>query len=120
MTKKSKSGWYLTGEARIVPSWFGFMRAELFERRDFRDARDGEIYAYQIRARSAGRLPAEFDGSTAFGFWSTLSTPHKAEFGMRAIFRKFIQMFRAPEGWTPPPEVMNQCAQSGDVKEGQN
>lgn len=96
---RRKTEWYRTGEARIVPSWFGFLRAEFFERRDFIDPDSGEIMEYQLRTRSAGRLPAEYDGPGAFGFWSTLATPNDAKYGYRAIYNKFVKMFNKPEGW---------------------
>ena len=94
-----KTDWYLTGESRIVPSWFGFMRAEVFWRRDFKDSQTGEVTSYQLKAKSAGSLPPEYDGAGPFGFWSTLATPSDARHGMRAVFRKLVQMFKAPEGW---------------------
>lgn len=99
MLNRIKGRWYMTGEARIVPSWFGFMRAEVFWRRDFIDPDTGEVVEYQLKTKSAGPLPPEYDGADAFGFWSTLSTPPDARHGMRAIFRRFIQVFDKPAGW---------------------
>lgn len=98
-----KTDWYLTGESRIVPSWFGFLRAEVFWRRDFKDPETGEVMEYQLKARSAGALPPQYDGTGAFGFWSTMATPSDAKYGMRAIYRKFIQAFSAPDGWRQSP-----------------
>ena len=90
---RTKSEWYRTGECRIVPSWFGFMRAEFFERRDFKDE-TGEVMEYQMRTVRAGPLPAQFDGPSAFGFWSTMSTPAQDErYGDRSLWRQFISYF---------------------------
>lgn len=91
---KSK-GWYPTGEARIAPSWFGFMRAEVMQRRDFPGySGTMEDGTYQIRWVSAGSFPREFDGPTAFGFWSTLSVPaDDPKYGDRSLWRNFISYF---------------------------
>jgi hypothetical protein len=71
------------------------MRAEFMERRDFKD-QDGEVMEFQLRAVRSGRLPAEFDGPSAFGFWSTMATPPERRYGDRAIWRRLIQFFNAP------------------------
>lgn len=97
MQNRIKTEWYRTGEARIVPSWFGFMRAEFMERRDFKDTETGEVMEYQLRAGRAGPLPAKFDGPDAFGFWSTLATPDEQQYGDRAIWRKFCTFFNKPK-----------------------
>jgi hypothetical protein len=88
---RTATKWYRTGECRIVPWWFGLMRAEFFERRDFKDE-TGEVMEYQLRTVRAGRLPARFDGPSAFGFWSTLASK-TANYGDRAIWRQFISYF---------------------------
>jgi hypothetical protein len=93
--KRTKTKWYRTGECRIVPWHFGLMRAEFFERRDFKDE-DGEVMEYQLRTVSAGRLPPDMDGPSAFGFWSTLATPHDTRYGERGIWRKLVSFFGAP------------------------
>jgi hypothetical protein len=85
--------WYRTGECRIVPWWFGLMRAEFLERRDFTDPTTGEVMEYQLRAVRAGSLPAKFDGPSAFGFWSTMATPRDRRYGDRALWRQFITYF---------------------------
>lgn len=99
MGNRIRTDWYKTGETRIVPSWFGFMQAQEFWRRDFKDKETGEVMEYQLRARSAGPLPAKFDGPSAFGFWSTLATRDEQQFGERAIWRRFISY------WNKPPVV---------------
>lgn len=86
---RTKTEWYRTGETRIVPWWFGLMRAEFMERRDFKDE-TGEVMEYQLRSVGAGRLPQNFDGPDAFGFWSTMATPPDRKFGDRALWRRFI------------------------------
>lgn len=92
--------WHRTGEARIVPSWFGFMRAEVMERRDFPDPYGGDDAGngtFQIRWVSAGRLPLEYDNSGPFGFWSTLATPpDDPTYGDRSLWRNFISCFPRP------------------------
>lgn len=89
-----KTKWRRTGESRIVPSWFGFMRAEFMERRDFKDPATGEVMEYQVRFRSTGSLPWKFDGPGPFGFWSTLSTPTDRRYGDRALWRRFISYWK--------------------------
>lgn len=87
---RKKGPWYRTGEVRIVPWYFGLMRAEFLERRDFSDPETGEVMEYQMRPVSTGPLPAEYDGPSAYGFWSTLATPRDKRFGDRAIWRQLI------------------------------
>ncbi len=87
---RTRGPWYRTGECRIVPWWFGVMRAEFLERRDFKDE-SGEVMEYQMRAVGTGRLPDKFDGPSAFGFWSTLATPEDRQYGDRALWRRFIR-----------------------------
>lgn len=54
--------------------------------------------SYQLRPRGAGRLPSEYDGPGAFGFWSTLSTPpDDARYGDRAMWKNFVSWFRKPK-----------------------
>lgn len=85
--------WTPTGEARIVPWYFGLMRAEFCERRSFIDS-DGVFGdTFQLRWVRAGRLPAEYDGPSAYGFWSTMATPRDTGYGMRAVWRQFISYF---------------------------
>jgi hypothetical protein len=91
------TAWYRTGDCRIVPWWFGIMRAEFMERRDFPGhfgtMEDG---TFQTRWVSAGRFPAEMDVTSPFGFWSTMSTPvgDTKQYGDRALWRGFITYFR--------------------------
>lgn len=92
---RTKPQWYRTGECRIVPWHFGIMRAEFVERRDFKDD-TGEVMEYQLRFVGTGRFPAEFDGPSAFGFWSTLATPPDFKFGQRAIWRQLVSFFNKP------------------------
>ena len=94
MSNRIKTKWYRTGETRIVPSWFGFMQAQFLERRDFKDKQTGEVMEYQLRAVSAGPLPAKFDGPSAFGFWSTLATPPDRKYGDRALWHRFITYWK--------------------------
>jgi hypothetical protein len=96
---KSPSEWKRTGEVRIVPWWFGIMRAEFEERRSFAGYSgtfdDG---TFQLRWVGTGRLPAIYDNSGPFGYWSTLSTPRDMHYGMRAVWRQLIQHFnKIPE-----------------------
>lgn len=73
------------------------MRAEFLERRDFKDE-TGETMEFQSRWISAGRLPEKYDGSGAFGFWSTLATPARdMRYGDRALWVQFLKFFSAPE-----------------------
>jgi hypothetical protein len=94
--------WYRTGEARIVPSWFGFMRAEVMERRDFPGySGTMEDGSFQVRWVSAGRLPVEFDNAGPFGFWSTMATPpDDPSYGDRSLWRNFISCFPRPKSRT--------------------
>jgi hypothetical protein len=90
--------WGRTGDCRIVPWWFGLMRAEFMERRDFADEA-GEVMSFQTRWVSAGRFPWEMDITSPFGFWSTMSTPvgDTKKFGDRALWRGFITYFKSNE-----------------------
>lgn len=90
---RTKTEWYRTGECRIVPWYFGLMRAEFMERRDYKDE-TGEVMEYELRPVAAGRLPPQYDGPSAFGFWSTLATPRDRKFGDRALWRQFISYFK--------------------------
>jgi hypothetical protein len=95
---RKTSEWRQTGECRIVPWYFGLMRAEFCERRDFAWPETGEVMEFQIRWVSAGRLPDEYDNSGAYGFWSTLSTPRDSRYGSRAIWRQLISYWgKIPE-----------------------
>lgn len=96
---RTKNKWYRTGACRIVPWYFGLMRAEFLERRDFKDE-TGEVMAYQIRWVSAGRFPDKYDGPDAFGFWSTLASKEDRKYGERTLWRRFINYW--PE--LPPPD----------------
>lgn len=93
--------WYRTGECRIVPWYFGLMRAEFFERRDYKDE-TGEVMEYELRTVGAGRLPPKFDGPSAFGFWSTLASGSSL-YGERALWRQFITFFGNLPPVEPPP-----------------
>lgn len=96
MTKPTE--WYRTGETRIVPWYFGLLRAEFIERRDFKD-QDGEVTSYQLRTVGTGPLPDEYGSYySPFGFWSTMSTPDDARYGQRAIWRNLIKYFNKPKG----------------------
>jgi hypothetical protein len=100
VSNRIETEWYMTGESRIVPSWFGFLRAEIIWRKDFKDPETGEVMEYQLRPRSAGPLPGAFDGPGAFGFWSTMASRS----GLRAVFRNLIRFYKAPEGWQKDEE----------------
>lgn len=93
------TNWYRTGDCRIVPWYFGIMRAEFMERRDFRWEGDDEVVSFQTRWVGAGRFPREFDVTSPFGFWSTLATPtgNTKTYGDRALWRGFITYFRSKE-----------------------
>lgn len=88
--------WKRTGDCRIVPWYLGLMRAEFCERRDFIDSEGIFGTTYQLRWVRAGRFPAEFDGPSASGFWSTLTTPigDTKTYGDRSLWRAFITYFR--------------------------
>ncbi len=109
MGNRIKGKWYRTGECRIVPWYFGLMRAEFLERRDFKDKQTGEVMEYQTRPVAAGKLPGKFDGPTAYGFWSTLSTPRDPRYGDRALWRQFISY------WTKIPPVTPTLREEKDV-----
>jgi len=90
------SAWSQTGYCRIVPWYFGLMRAEFEERRDTTDP-DGVFGdTFQIRWVRSGRLPYEFDNSGPFGFLSTIATPagDTKTYGARALWKGFITYFR--------------------------
>jgi hypothetical protein len=89
--------WYRTGETRIVPWYFGLLRAEFIERRDFKDP-DGEVTSYQLRYVGTGHIPDEYGSwkTSPFGFWSTMATPDDARYGERAIWKNLIKFFKAP------------------------
>ncbi len=72
-----------------MPWYFGLMRAEFLERRDFKDE-SGEVMEYQLRWPGAGRFPEKYDGGGAFGFWSTLATTPDRKYGDRALWRRFV------------------------------
>ena len=97
------TSWYRTGDCRIAPWWFGIMRAEFMERRDFPDPYGGDDAGngtFQTRWVGAGRLPYTFDNNySPFGFWSTMSTPvgDTKTYGDRALWRGFITYFRSNE-----------------------
>lgn len=82
--------WKRTGACRIVPWYFGLMRAEFEERRETEDM-------FQIRWVSAGRFPAEFDNAGPFGFLSTVATPagDTPTYGARALWRYFVRYYKA-------------------------
>ena len=90
--------WKRTGDCRVSPWWFGLMRAEFMERRDFSD-QYGEVTSFQTRWVGAGRFPWEMDITSPFGFWSTMSTPvgDTKRYGDRALWRGFITYFRGNE-----------------------
>lgn len=87
--------WKRTGDCRIAPWWFGIMRAEFMERRDFYDEY-GEVSSFQTRWVGAGRFPAEMDVTSPYGFWSTMATPigDTKNYGDRALWRGFITFFK--------------------------
>ena len=91
----SPGPWYRTEDCRIAPWYFGLMRAEFMERRDFRDEYD-EVVAFQTRWVGAGKFPWQMDITSPFGFWSTMSTPlgDTKAYGDRALWRGFISYFR--------------------------
>jgi hypothetical protein len=93
------SKWYRTNDRRIVPWFFGLMRAEFIWRRDWID-NDGEVMSYQLRPRSAGRLPDDMDGPGAFGFWSLLAAKWPAN-KAQALWRPFVFFFGAPSDDKP-------------------
>lgn len=88
--------WTRTGDCRIVPWWFGIMRAEFLERRNFYWPGDDEPTSFQTRWVSAGRFPAQMDVTSPYGFWSTMSTPigDTVRYGDRALWRGFITYFK--------------------------
>jgi hypothetical protein len=92
----NKSKWKKTGDCRIVPWYFGIMRAEFMERRDFSDGY-GEVTSFQTRWVSAGKFPWQMDITSPYGFWSTMSTPvgETETYGMRALWRGFITFFKS-------------------------
>ena len=92
------ANWYQTGEARIVPWYFGLMRAELRWQRDYSDA-DGEVMPYSVQWRPAGRLPFKYDNIGPFGFWSTMSA--QPMHGERFIWKRFISYWNKP---APPAD----------------
>ena len=87
--------WKRTGDCRISPWWFGIMRAEFMERRDF-SYDDGDVSSFQTRWVGAGRFPWEMDITSPFGFWSTMSTPvgDTKKYGDRALWCGFITYFK--------------------------
>lgn len=89
--------WKRTGDCRVAPWWFGIMRAEFMERRDFIDPNGVFGTTFQTRWVGAGRFPAELDVTSPFGFWSTMSTPvgDTQHYGDRALWRGFITYFRS-------------------------
>lgn len=88
--------WHRTGACRVVPWYFGLMRAEFEERRDTVDSCGIAGTTFQIRWVRAGRLPEQYDNSGPFGFLSTVATPpgDVEVFGDRALWRYFIAYFR--------------------------
>lgn len=92
MAKPQPSKWYLTGDARVAPWWFGLMRAEVMERRDF-FFEDGEEKSYETRWVGAGRLPAEFGD---YNLWSTLASPVAEHPGSPGFWRRFITLVGQP------------------------
>ena len=90
------SAWTRTGECRIVPWYFGLMRAEFEERRDTKDIYGVFGDTFQIRWVRAGRLPTKFDNPGPFGFLSTVATTpgDTRTFGDRALWRGFITYFK--------------------------
>lgn len=94
---RKRTEWYRTGDCRVAPWWFGVMRAEFMERRDAPGySGTMEDGTYQIRWVGAGRLPPQYDGPTASGFWSTMATPigDTKTYGNRALWRGFVTYFR--------------------------
>jgi hypothetical protein len=91
------TAWKRTGDCRIAPWWFGIMRAEFMERRDFPGYNnDWENGTFQTRWVGAGRFPIDMDQTSPFGFWSTMSTPvgDTQTYGDRALWRGFITYFK--------------------------
>jgi hypothetical protein len=102
MSMNNPTPWKRTGDCRIVPSYFGFMRAEFMERRDFPDPYGGDDAGggtFQTRWVSAGRFPWQMDITSPYGFWSTMSTPvgDTRNYGDRALWRGFITYFKAKD-----------------------
>ena len=95
------SEWYKTGEVRIVPWYFGLMRAEFMERRDFsvgqKGTEDYEVVSYQLRAVGTGRLPQHYEAMT--GFWSMMSSTSYTRHGDASIWRNLVRFFRSPTGY---------------------
>lgn len=93
--------WYRIGDMRIVPWCFGLMRAEFLEQRDYSEKEPNEngkheVMEHGLRWVSAGRLPPQYDGPGAFGFWSTMATPvDDPKYGDRRFWRRFIQYWKA-------------------------
>lgn len=93
--------WKRTGDCRIAPWWFGLMRAEFMERRDFPGySGTMEDGSFQTRWVSAGHFPWQMDVTSPFGFWSTMSTPtgDTQRYGVRALWRGFITYFKGNGG----------------------
>lgn len=89
--------WYRTEHCRIAPWWFGTMRAEFEERRDFSwRGGDDEVVSFQTRWVGAGRFPWQMDITSPYGFWSTMATPvgDTKHYGDRALWRGFITYFK--------------------------
>lgn len=80
--------WKRTGDCRIAPWWFGIMRAEFMERRDFRWEGDDEIVSFQTRWVGAGRFPAQMDITSPYG---------SKGYGDRALWRGFLTYFKSNE-----------------------
>lgn len=90
------TSWKDTGDYRIAPWLFGIMRAEKMQQRSM--SADPES-CFQVRWVSAGALPPEYDGPSAFGFWSTMATPENSfkVFGARTIWKRFITYFQVKD-----------------------
>jgi len=73
------------------------MRAEVEERRDWKDSDNVYGGLFQTRWVSAGKFPFEYDVTSPYGFYSTMATPpDDPKYGERSLWRNFIQFFPRP------------------------
>jgi hypothetical protein len=93
------SAWYRTGELRIVPSWFGFMRAEEQWRKDCYSP-DGLNSMFTTKWKSVGQIPQEINNN----IYSYLSGAYKGESQFRRKWRSFIFFFGGMGIKDPQPQ----------------
>lgn len=87
--------WIKTGASRIVPWYFGLMRAEFEWRRDITDPDGMSGDMIEIKWSSAGRLPAEYDNPGPFGFLSVVAAPPgDSRYGEYGAWRRFISYWQ--------------------------